>query len=366
MSPLEDDREPVAAADRIDGPTPIEAPEPVAQAAAAGRPLRRHDTSERSSGVTNERDRGAGQPHSGARPAPRSAVRGRASGSAPAAGRSGCSRRRTAEEAEKACHRAVAEGVAALVAVGGDGTVHQALQAVAERPVGFGVVPGRHRQRLRRRDGRTGRPAGGGRARSPRPCATRDYRAVDLARMTGAGRRGALVRGGAGGRLRRDRQRAGQPDALAARPAPLRPGDRPGAGPAAAPGVRAGAGRRRPRLRGRCWWRSATARATAAGCASCPAPTPPTGCWTWWSRRRWAGPPWPGSSRGCAAGRTSTDPRVTAFRAPRVRMRADGIDRVRGRRARRAAAVDDHVRAGRGPVAALRSAVRFPGRGRTR
>ena len=47
----------------------------------------------------------------------------------------------TAEEAEKACHRAVAEGVAALVAVGGDGTVHQALQAVAGRDVPLGVVP---------------------------------------------------------------------------------------------------------------------------------------------------------------------------------------------------------------------------------
>jgi diacylglycerol kinase (ATP) len=47
----------------------------------------------------------------------------------------------SSEEAEKACHRAVAAGVAAVVAVGGDGTVHQALQAVAERPVGFGVVP---------------------------------------------------------------------------------------------------------------------------------------------------------------------------------------------------------------------------------
>lgn len=47
----------------------------------------------------------------------------------------------SSEEAEKACHRAVAEGAAAIVAVGGDGTVHQALQAVAERPVGFGVVP---------------------------------------------------------------------------------------------------------------------------------------------------------------------------------------------------------------------------------
>ena len=46
-----------------------------------------------------------------------------------------------AEEAEKACHRAVAEGCVALVAAGGDGTVHLALQAAAERPVAFGVVP---------------------------------------------------------------------------------------------------------------------------------------------------------------------------------------------------------------------------------
>ncbi|HET6532366.1 MAG TPA: diacylglycerol kinase family protein [Actinoplanes sp.] len=47
----------------------------------------------------------------------------------------------SSEEAEKACHGAVAEGVSALVAVGGDGTVHQALQAVAGRDVGFGVIP---------------------------------------------------------------------------------------------------------------------------------------------------------------------------------------------------------------------------------
>jgi diacylglycerol kinase (ATP) len=47
----------------------------------------------------------------------------------------------TAEQAEKACHAAVADGVAAVVAVGGDGTVHQALQAVASRDVAFAVVP---------------------------------------------------------------------------------------------------------------------------------------------------------------------------------------------------------------------------------
>ncbi|GAB2576267.1 hypothetical protein Aab01nite_13290 [Paractinoplanes abujensis] len=45
------------------------------------------------------------------------------------------------EEAEAACRAAVASGVTALVAVGGDGTIHRALQAVADRPVLFGVVP---------------------------------------------------------------------------------------------------------------------------------------------------------------------------------------------------------------------------------
>ncbi|MFI1988726.1 diacylglycerol/lipid kinase family protein [Actinoplanes sp. NPDC020271] len=42
--------------------------------------------------------------------------------------------------AERACHRAVDDGAVALVAVGGDGTVHRALQAVAGRAVRFGVV----------------------------------------------------------------------------------------------------------------------------------------------------------------------------------------------------------------------------------
>ncbi|GAA3341282.1 diacylglycerol kinase [Amorphoplanes nipponensis] len=47
----------------------------------------------------------------------------------------------SAESAEKACHRAVAEGVGALVAVGGDGTLHRAVQAVAGTPTPFGLVP---------------------------------------------------------------------------------------------------------------------------------------------------------------------------------------------------------------------------------
>ena len=47
----------------------------------------------------------------------------------------------TAEQAQAACHTAVDDGAAALVAVGGDGTVHLALQAVAGTPVAFGPVP---------------------------------------------------------------------------------------------------------------------------------------------------------------------------------------------------------------------------------
>ncbi|MFC4147694.1 diacylglycerol/lipid kinase family protein [Micromonospora mangrovi] len=48
---------------------------------------------------------------------------------------------RTPDEAEAACHAAVADGAGALVAVGGDGTIHRALQAVAGTDVPFGPVP---------------------------------------------------------------------------------------------------------------------------------------------------------------------------------------------------------------------------------
>ncbi|MEJ3750412.1 diacylglycerol kinase family protein [Actinomycetes bacterium KLBMP 9797] len=47
----------------------------------------------------------------------------------------------TREEAQAACHAAVADGAGALVAVGGDGTMHLALQAVAGTGVAFGAVP---------------------------------------------------------------------------------------------------------------------------------------------------------------------------------------------------------------------------------
>ncbi|MEH1165989.1 diacylglycerol kinase [Micromonospora sp. CPCC 205539] len=45
------------------------------------------------------------------------------------------------DSAEAACHAAVADGVGALVAIGGDGTVHRALQAAAGTEVPFGAVP---------------------------------------------------------------------------------------------------------------------------------------------------------------------------------------------------------------------------------
>ncbi|HEX5596194.1 MAG TPA: diacylglycerol kinase [Micromonosporaceae bacterium] len=47
----------------------------------------------------------------------------------------------TAAAAAAACQRAVADGAAAVVTVGGDGTVHLALQAVAGTPVALGPVP---------------------------------------------------------------------------------------------------------------------------------------------------------------------------------------------------------------------------------
>ena len=44
-------------------------------------------------------------------------------------------------QAAKACQAAVDAGASAVVAVGGDGTVHLALQAVADTGVPFGIVP---------------------------------------------------------------------------------------------------------------------------------------------------------------------------------------------------------------------------------
>jgi diacylglycerol kinase (ATP) len=90
----------------------------------------------------------------------------------------------SAEDAEKACHRAVAEGAAAVVAVGGDGTVHQALQAVAGRDVRFGVVPAGSGNDFAAGVGVPSDPIRAAEAIAAALTAGRDHRA-DLARMTG-------------------------------------------------------------------------------------------------------------------------------------------------------------------------------------
>jgi diacylglycerol kinase (ATP) len=90
----------------------------------------------------------------------------------------------TRQEAEQACHRAVAAGVQALVAVGGDGTVHLGLQAVAGTPVGFGVIPAGTGNDF---GAGTGVPLNPLTAATAVAAAVRAGRtqAVDLARMTG-------------------------------------------------------------------------------------------------------------------------------------------------------------------------------------
>jgi diacylglycerol kinase (ATP) len=90
----------------------------------------------------------------------------------------------SSEEAEKACHRAVAEGAGTLIAIGGDGTVHQALQAVAGRDVGFGVVPAGTGNDFAAGVGVPEQPVQAAEAIAAALIAGRDHR-VDLARMTG-------------------------------------------------------------------------------------------------------------------------------------------------------------------------------------
>lgn len=90
----------------------------------------------------------------------------------------------SALEAEKACHRAVAEGVGALVAVGGDGTVHLGLQAVAGTGAGFGVVPAGTGNDFAAGTGVPMDPMTAATAIAAAVCDGR-AQAVDLARVTG-------------------------------------------------------------------------------------------------------------------------------------------------------------------------------------
>ena len=119
----------------------------------------------------------------------------------------------TGAEAERQAAEAVAAGVGALVAVGGDGTVHAAVQAVAGTSAPLAVVPagtGNDFAGAGSRPTRCRRPR---RRRGPR----RRRRPHDRRRED----RRPLV-GRAVPRLRRGRHRSGQPAALAARPPPLR------------------------------------------------------------------------------------------------------------------------------------------------
>ena len=91
----------------------------------------------------------------------------------------------TAVEAERACRRAVDEGVSALVAVGGDGTMHLGLQAVAGTEVGFGVVPAGTGNDFAAGTGVPMNPLTAATAVAAALRAGRTH-AVDLARSTGA------------------------------------------------------------------------------------------------------------------------------------------------------------------------------------
>ncbi|HEX6500507.1 MAG TPA: diacylglycerol kinase [Micromonosporaceae bacterium] len=91
----------------------------------------------------------------------------------------------TAEEALAACRAAVADGAGALVAVGGDGTVHLALQAVAGTGVPFAAVPAGTGNDFVAELGLPAAPLAAADAIAEALRAGR-YRRVDLARMTGS------------------------------------------------------------------------------------------------------------------------------------------------------------------------------------
>ena len=92
---------------------------------------------------------------------------------------------RTAADMLDDAHRAVRDGVRALVAMGGDGTVHLGLQAVGGTGVPFGIVPAGTGNDFAVRLGLAGDPlaAAGDIADALRDGETR---AIDLARVVGA------------------------------------------------------------------------------------------------------------------------------------------------------------------------------------
>ncbi|MEV6927952.1 diacylglycerol kinase [Dactylosporangium sp. NPDC051485] len=91
----------------------------------------------------------------------------------------------SAAQVRAEAHRAVEDGCDALVAMGGDGTVHLGLQAVAGRPVPFGIVPAGTGNDFAVR---LGLPASPVAAAGVVADALRDgtRRSIDLARLEGA------------------------------------------------------------------------------------------------------------------------------------------------------------------------------------
>jgi diacylglycerol kinase (ATP) len=91
----------------------------------------------------------------------------------------------SAAEARAGAARAIADGAAALVAVGGDGTVHLALQAVAGRGVPLGIVPAGTGNDFAASVGLPGTPLAAADAVAA-ALATGRRRVLDLARLTTA------------------------------------------------------------------------------------------------------------------------------------------------------------------------------------
>lgn len=195
-------------------------------------------------------------------------------------------------EAEAACRAAVAEGAGALVAVGGDGTVHRALQAVAGTDVPFGPIPAGTGNDFALD---TGFPADPLAAAAVIAEAVRDGRSqpVDLARMVGVDGAerwyGAVLAAGfdaivneRANRMRWPRGPRRYDLAIVVELARLRPA----ATRCASTGCRM--------TWTRCSWRWATAPPTAVGCGSAPTRTRPTGYSTWWWRVGSTGGPWSG------------------------------------------------------------------------
>ena len=75
----------------------------------------------------------------------------------------------------------------------------------------------------------------------------------------------------------------------------------------------------------RCWWRWATAPATAAACGSARTPTPPTACWTWWSAGRFDRRTLMRVKPRIYQGTHVNHPLVRSYRARTVELAAEGI-----------------------------------------